>query len=166
MCWFLYSHVLILTTFIFFYLSTCACTCIYPHVLLLSHMCLYSSTYSYPNTHVLILNALLVHMCLYMLYLSTCAYIHPRVVILIHMCLSSCTRAYLPPQALCSNNEVTFYSSMYLTKGYSSGTLLEISSGLGSRLPVFGVHFNAAAEEIMFTYRYCMYMYMNSDTYM
>ena len=60
-CWFLYSHVLILTTFIFFYLSTCAYTCcIYPHVLLLSHMCLYSSTCGYPNTHVLIL----IHACL------------------------------------------------------------------------------------------------------
>lgn len=57
-------------------------------------------------------------------------------------------------RALCSNNEVTFYSSMYLLKSHSTGTLLEISSGRGTRLPVFGVYFSAAANEIMFTYRH------------
>lgn len=60
----------------------------------------------------------------------------------------------LPLQALCSNNEVTFYASMYITRYHSHGTLLEILAGEGTGMTVFGVYFNAAANEILFTYRY------------
>ena len=93
----------------------------------------------YPYTYVYVLN-LLTHV----------------LILLMHMCLAHLHACLSPPsQALCSNNEITFYFSMYLREIHSSGTVLEISSGQGARLPVFGVYFNAGADEIMFTYRYC-----------